>query len=67
MEKKKLSVLGEVNRRFVVSPDIDALLESLEIAEQQAAMDVDKVVEDLIKVEEKKEKPAPKKKAQRRR
>ena len=34
-EKKRLSVIGEVNRRFVVSPNIDALLESLEVAEQQ--------------------------------
>ncbi|KAL5492246.1 hypothetical protein ACEPAI_3693 [Sanghuangporus weigelae] len=64
MEKKKLSVIGEVNRRFVVSPDIDALLESLETAEQQAAMDVDKPEEDLIKMEEEK-KEKPKKKVQK--
>ncbi|KAI0343222.1 hypothetical protein BDW22DRAFT_1394091 [Trametopsis cervina] len=32
-ESKRLCVLGEVNRRFVVSPDVDALLESLEKAE----------------------------------
>ncbi|KAL5513034.1 hypothetical protein ACEPAH_3432 [Sanghuangporus vaninii] len=64
IEKKKLSVIGEVNRRFVVSPDVDALLESLEIAEQHAAMDVDKLEEGLIKIEdEKKEKP--KKKVQK--
>ena len=55
-EKKRLSVIGEVNRRFVVSPNIGALLESLEVAERQAAaaaMDVDtnKLGEGLIKVE----------------
>lgn len=33
MENKKLHVLGEVNKRFVVSPDIDALLSSMELAD----------------------------------
>ena len=28
---KQLCVLGEVNRRFVVSPDIDALLSAMEL------------------------------------
>lgn len=32
-ENKRLCVLGEVSRRLVVSPDIDALLVSLEKAE----------------------------------
>ena len=51
-EKKRLSVLGEVNRRFVVSPNIDSLLESLEHAERQAGvMDVDKLEEELIQME----------------
>lgn len=50
-EKKRLNVLGEVNRRFIVSPNIDALLESLELAERQAAMDVDKFDEGLMKME----------------
>ncbi|KAI0072688.1 hypothetical protein K474DRAFT_1604653 [Panus rudis PR-1116 ss-1] len=41
-ENKRLCVLGEVNRRFVVSPDLDALLSALEIAErpQQQSDDV---------------------------
>ncbi|OJT01890.1 hypothetical protein TRAPUB_7667 [Trametes pubescens] len=30
---KRLSVLGEVNRRFVVTPDIDSLLASMELAD----------------------------------
>ena len=31
--KKTMSVLGEVNRRFIVSPDVDVLLEQAEVAE----------------------------------
>lgn len=34
-ENKRLCVLGEVNRRFIVSPDIESLLDTLERAEQQ--------------------------------
>ncbi|KAI0792122.1 RNA polymerase III RPC4-domain-containing protein [Abortiporus biennis] len=33
-ENKRLCVLGEVNRRFVASPDINALLDAMEIAER---------------------------------
>lgn len=33
-EEKRLCVLGHVNRRFVVSPDIDTLLTAMEQAEQ---------------------------------
>lgn len=33
MENKKLHVLGEVNKRFVVSPDLDTLLTSMELAD----------------------------------
>lgn len=33
MENKKLHVLGEVNKRFVVSPDLDALLAAMELAD----------------------------------
>ncbi|KAG8220923.1 RNA polymerase III RPC4-domain-containing protein [Butyriboletus roseoflavus] len=33
VENKKLHVLGEVNKRFVVSPDLDALLTSMELAD----------------------------------
>lgn len=32
--EKRLCVLGEINRRYVVSPDIDTLLSALEIAEE---------------------------------
>ena len=32
-ETKRLCVFGDVRRRFVVSPDLDALLHSLEVAE----------------------------------
>lgn len=35
-EAKKLFILGEVNRRFVVSPDVDRLLEEAEIVEAAA-------------------------------
>ncbi|CAE6457519.1 unnamed protein product [Rhizoctonia solani] len=34
-DKKRLVVLGEVNRRFIVSPDIDILLEDMLIAEEK--------------------------------
>lgn len=34
--KKQLCVLGEVNRRFIVSPDLEALLTSMELAERPA-------------------------------
>lgn len=30
---KRLSILGEVNRRFVVTPDIDSLLAGMELAD----------------------------------
>jgi len=36
-QKKKLCVLGEVNRRFIVTPDIDALLADLS-AEQEGGL-----------------------------
>lgn len=37
MENKTLHVLGEINKRFVVSPNIDALLTSMELADTSAA------------------------------
>ena len=37
MDKKRLNVLGEVNKRFVVSPDTDALLSAMELADRAAA------------------------------
>lgn len=51
-EKKRVNVLGEVNRRFVVSPNIEALLASMQLAEEQAAMDIDKVGEGMIVMED---------------
>lgn len=33
-ENKRLHILGEVNRRFVVSPDVDTLLSAMELAER---------------------------------
>ena len=33
-EKKQLCVLGEINRRFVASPDLEVLLSRLEVGEQ---------------------------------
>ncbi|KAG7444279.1 uncharacterized protein BT62DRAFT_933942 [Guyanagaster necrorhizus] len=35
MKEKKLNVLGEVNKRFVVVPDVDGLLEAMERAERE--------------------------------
>lgn len=33
--KKRLVVLGEVNRRFIASPDIDILLEDMLVVEER--------------------------------
>lgn len=41
MAKKRLCVLGELNRRFIVSPNIDTLIESLEISNRSSPMDID--------------------------
>jgi DNA-directed RNA polymerase III subunit RPC4 len=35
MDNKKLHVLGEVNKRFVVSPDLDTLLTAMEAADRR--------------------------------
>lgn len=49
-QKKRVNVMGEVTRRFIVSPNIDALLESLEQADlQEATKDVDKSDDSLSK------------------
>ena len=37
MEKKRLHVMGEVNKRFVVSPDLDTLLHAMELRDQTEA------------------------------
>ncbi|KAJ7126531.1 RNA polymerase III RPC4-domain-containing protein [Mycena crocata] len=34
LEQKRLTILGEVNKRFVVSPDIETLLTAMEISER---------------------------------
>ena len=39
--EKRLCVLGEVNRRFVVSPDIDTLLTAMEQAEQPSPAELE--------------------------
>ncbi|KIP10042.1 hypothetical protein PHLGIDRAFT_85772 [Phlebiopsis gigantea 11061_1 CR5-6] len=46
-EDKKLCVLGQVNRRFVVSPDIDTLLAAME----QPGQPADPEIEGLIKMD----------------
>ena len=38
--KKRLCVLGEVNRRFVVTPDLDALLSAMELADNPPAFEL---------------------------
>jgi DNA-directed RNA polymerase III subunit RPC4 len=34
MDNKRLIVLGEVNKQFIVSPDIDSLLEAMQQKEE---------------------------------
>ncbi|KAL4063114.1 RNA polymerase III RPC4-domain-containing protein [Scleroderma yunnanense] len=41
MEHKRLHVLGEVNKRFVVSPDLDTLLAAMEAEDTVNAMNLD--------------------------
>ena len=38
MEHKRLNVLGEVSKRFVVSPDVDTLLYAMELADHADMM-----------------------------
>lgn len=51
-EHKRLAVLGEVNKRFVVAPDIDSLLADMERADAEATHEANKVGDDLIRMEE---------------
>ncbi|KAJ6591743.1 RNA polymerase III RPC4-domain-containing protein [Mycena vulgaris] len=37
LPEKRLTILGEVNKRFVVSPDIDTLLTAMEVSERTPA------------------------------
>ncbi|KAG6889961.1 hypothetical protein C0992_003441 [Termitomyces sp. T32_za158] len=48
-EKKRLVVLGEVNKRFSVSPDVDTLLSAMESSGQELTMPFDD--EGLIQME----------------
>ena len=34
MPNKRLSVLGEVNKRFIVSPNVEALLSAMDLADR---------------------------------
>ncbi|KAF8892109.1 RNA polymerase III RPC4-domain-containing protein [Infundibulicybe gibba] len=47
-KEKCLTVLGEVNKRFVVSPDVDALLASMEKSSAQLGLDGE---QDLIRMD----------------
>ena len=38
-ENKRLCVLGEIYRRFAVSPDVEALLDRIEIAGKEQVVD----------------------------
>lgn len=51
IENKRLHVMGEVNKRFVVSPDLDTLLHAMELRDQAEAnaMSIDDV--NLIRME----------------
>lgn len=51
MENKRLNVLGEVNRRFVVSPNVDTLLEKLDDADRQSSIDSTKLADGLLKLD----------------
>jgi DNA-directed RNA polymerase III subunit RPC4 len=52
VERKRLSVLGEVNKRFVVAPDVDALLVDMARADQQATTAAEQLGEGLIRMDE---------------
>ncbi|KZT65653.1 hypothetical protein DAEQUDRAFT_676506 [Daedalea quercina L-15889] len=43
-ENKRIHVLGEVNRRFVVSPDVETLLAAMEVAEQPVAPELEGLI-----------------------
>jgi len=40
-QKSKLCVLGEVNRRFIITPDIDALIVDLSVESEQGIPGLD--------------------------
>jgi len=45
MANKQLTVLGEINKQFVVSPDIDSLLNTITRKEEAAAEDADRAMD----------------------
>ena len=45
MANKQLTVLGEINKQFVVSPDIDSLLNTITRKEEAAAEDADRTMD----------------------
>jgi len=51
MSNKRLSVLGEVNKRFVVSPNVETLLAAMETADNEARTMKVEGEEGLIKME----------------
>lgn len=38
MTNKRLTVLGEVNKRFVVSPDVETLLAAMDMADRDSRL-----------------------------
>jgi DNA-directed RNA polymerase III subunit RPC4 len=51
MQNKRLHVMGEVNKRFVVSPDLDTLLHAMELRDQAEANAMPVDDPSLIKME----------------
>lgn len=49
MANKKLIVLGEVSKRFSVSPDVDTLLSAMELADKVTSMPFNE--KDLIQMD----------------
>jgi len=45
MANKQLTILGEINKQFVVSPDIDSLLNTITRKEEAAAEDADRTMD----------------------
>ena len=52
VKNKRLSVMGEVNKRFVVSPDVDALLSAMEDADRAKKLPVGDGTDGLITMDD---------------
>jgi DNA-directed RNA polymerase III subunit RPC4 len=50
--QKRLTVLGEIDKRFVVSPDIDALLADMILADTDASAGQQELGEGLLRMDE---------------